>query len=34
MKFFNFLKNVFFSKFWIKAMSLLLAFLVVILLNV
>ena len=34
MKFFQFLKNVFVSKFWIKAMSLLLAFFVVILLNI
>ena len=34
MKFVNFLKNVFISKFWIKAMSLLLAFFVVILLNI
>lgn len=34
MKFINFLKSVFVSKFWIKAMSLLLAFFVVILLNI
>ncbi len=34
MKFVNFLKNVFVSKFWIKAISLLLAFFAVILLNV
>ncbi len=32
-KFGKFLKNVFISKFWIKAISLLLAFFVVILLN-
>lgn len=34
MKFVEFLKNVFVSKFWIKAISLLLAFFAVILLNV
>ena len=34
MKFGRFLKNVFISKFWIKALSLILAFFVVILLNV
>ncbi len=34
MKFGQFLKNVFVSKFWIKAISLILAFFVVILLNV
>lgn len=34
MKFIEFLKNVFVSKFWIKAISLLLAFFAVILLNV
>ena len=34
MKFGRFLKNVFFSKFWIKAISLILAFFVVILLNI
>ena len=34
MKFVQFLKNVFVSKFWIKAISLILAFFVVILLNV
>ena len=33
MKFVNFLKNVFISKFWIKAISLLLAALVAVLLN-
>lgn len=33
MKFVNFLKNVFVSKFWIKFITLLLAFFVVILLN-
>ena len=33
MKFLNFLKEVFVSKFWIKALSLLLAFFVVFLLN-
>ena len=33
MKFVNFLKNVFISKFWIKAISLILAVVVVILLN-
>lgn len=34
MKFGKFLKNLFFSKFWIKALSLALAFLVVLTLNV
>lgn len=34
MKFAEFLKKVFVSKFWIKAISLMLAFFVVILLNV
>jgi hypothetical protein len=34
MKFMQFLKNVFVSKFWIKALSLLLALFVVILLNI
>jgi hypothetical protein len=34
MKFVNFLKNVFVSKFWIKAISLLLAVFVVLVLNV
>ena len=34
MKFAEFLKKVFISKFWIKALSLLLAVLVVVLLNV
>ena len=34
MKFMQFLKNVFISKFWIKALSLLLALVVVILLNI
>ena len=34
MKFVQFLKKVFVSKFWIKALSLALAFLVVILLNI
>lgn len=34
MKFLTFLKNVFISKFWIKAIALLLAFAVVILLNI
>ena len=34
MKFMQFLKNVFISKFWIKALSLLLASVVVILLNI
>ena len=34
MKFVNFLKNVFVSKFWIKAISLLIAVFVVILLNI
>ena len=34
MKFMEFIKNLFISKFWIKALSLLLAFFVVILLNV
>lgn len=34
MKFGRFLKNVFISKFWIKALSLILALFVVILLNV
>lgn len=34
MKFFNFLKDLLFSKFWIKLMSLILAFLVVILLTI
>ncbi len=33
MKFGRFLKNMFFSKFWIKALSLLLAFFVVLTLN-
>ena len=33
MRFLNFLKQVFISKFWIKAISLILATLVVILLN-
>lgn len=33
MKFVNFLKNVFVSKFWIKFITLALAFFVVILLN-
>ena len=33
MKFLEFLKKVFFSKFWIKAIALVLAFVVVILLN-
>lgn len=34
MKFIRFIKDLFFSKFWIKAISLLLAFIVVILLNI
>ena len=34
MKFATFLKKLFLSKFWIKAISLLLAFFVVILLNI
>ena len=34
MRFGKFLKNVFVSKFWVKALSLLLAFLVVLALNV
>ena len=34
MKFVQFLKNVFISKFWIKAISLILAVLVVVLLNI
>ncbi len=34
MKFIKFLKDVFVSKFWIKAISLLLALFVVILLNI
>ncbi len=34
MKFARFLKNVFVSKFWIKAISLLLAVIVVVLLNI
>lgn len=34
MKFVQFLKNVFISKFWIKAISLILAFVVAILLNI
>ena len=34
MKFGRFLKNLFFSMFWIKVMSLALAFAVVILLNI
>ena len=34
MKFINFLKDVFVSKFWIKAISLILAVVVVILLNI
>lgn len=34
MKFLNFLKNLFVSKFWIKAISLLLAVFVVVILNV
>ena len=34
MKFLNFLKEVFISRFWIKALSLLMAFLVVFLLNI
>ena len=34
MKFKNFLKNVFVSKFWIKAITLLLAVFVVLVLNV
>lgn len=34
MKFLQFLKNVFVSKFWIKLISLLMAVLIVILLNV
>lgn len=34
MKFLQFLKNVFVSKFWIKLISLLVAVLIVILLNV
>lgn len=34
MKFMQFLKNVFISKFWIKALSLLLALFVVVLLNI
>lgn len=34
MKFVQFLKNVFVSKFWIKAISLLLALFVVLVLNV
>ena len=34
MKFLNFLKEVFISKFWIKAISILLAVFVVIILNV
>lgn len=33
MKFLQFLKNVFISKFWIKVISLLLALVVVVLLN-
>ena len=34
MKFARFLKNVFISKFWIKAMSLLIAFFAVIVCNI
>lgn len=34
MKFVMFLKNVFVSKFWIKAICVLLAFLIVVILNV
>ncbi len=34
MKFLTFLKNVFVSKFWIKAICLVLAFLVVLALNI
>ena len=34
MKFVNFLKSVFVSKFWIKAISIILAVFVVILLNI
>ncbi len=34
MKFMQFLKKVFISKFWIKALSLLLALFVVVLLNI
>ena len=34
MKFVRFLRNVFVSKFWIKAICLVLAFLVVLILNV
>ena len=34
MKFGNFLKNVFISKFWIKAIALILAVLVVLIVNV
>lgn len=34
MKFVNFLKNVFISKFWIKAISVILAVVVVLLLNI
>lgn len=34
MKFVNFLKDVFVSKFWIKAIGLLLAFFVVLVLNI
>ncbi len=34
MKFITFLKNTFVSKFWIKAISLILAIVVVILLNI
>ncbi len=34
MKFVNFLKNVFVSKFWIKAISLLLATFVVLVMNI
>lgn len=34
MKFVNFLKNVFVSKFWIKAITLLLALLVVLVINI
>ena len=34
MRFGKFLKNVFVSKFWVKALSLILAFLVVLALNV
>lgn len=34
MKFLNFLKNVFVSKFWIKAICLVLAILIVLVLNI